>query len=220
MAHRNTGGHDPVAESASGRTAPEQAHSHRGYKPAICVFCGSSPGNDRIYAKTARELGRHIGEGGYRLIFGGGAVGLMGEVARAARSAGAPIIGILPAFLRGVEPPLKSAEELVITPDLQQRKSRMLTLADAFVILPGGLGTLDEFFEVLNLLKTKNTPQVPVILIGGEFWKSCDTWMSSEVVQHHGITKEDLNFYYITDDLENAICVISEKCNMPLHKKK
>ncbi|HWY16818.1 MAG TPA: TIGR00730 family Rossman fold protein [Rhizomicrobium sp.] len=170
MAHRNTGGHDPVAESASGRTAPEQAHSHRGYKPAICVFCGSSPGNDRVYAKTARELGRHIGEGGYRLIFGGGAVGLMGEVARAARSAGAPIIGILPAFLRGVEPPLKSAEELVITPDLQQRKSRMLTLADAFVILPGGLGTLDEFFEVVTATQLKvHSKPVIVVDVAGYF---------------------------------------------------
>ena len=170
MAHRNTGGHDPVAESAPGRTAPEQAHSHRGYKPAICVFCGSSPGNDRVYEKTARELGRHIGEGGYRLIFGGGAVGLMGEVARAARSAGAPIIGILPAFLRGVEPPLKSAEELVITPDLQQRKSRMLTLADAFVILPGGLGTLDEFFEVVTATQLKvHSKPVIVVDVAGYF---------------------------------------------------
>src|ERR1700686_3665019 len=103
MAHRNTSGHGPVAESPPGRAAPEQAHSNRGYKPAICVFCGSSSGNDIVYAKTARELGRHIGEGGYRLVFGGGAVGLMGEVGRAARSAGGPIIGILPAFLRGVE---------------------------------------------------------------------------------------------------------------------
>ncbi len=168
MAHRNTDGHGPVAESAPIQTAPEQAH--RGYKPAICVFCGSSSGNDLVYAKTAFELGRHIGESGYRLVFGGGAVGLMGEVARAARSAGAPIIGILPAFLRGVEPPLKSAEELVITPDLQQRKSRMLTLADAFVILPGGLGTLDEFFEVITTTQLKvHTKPVIVVDVAGYF---------------------------------------------------
>jgi len=94
----------------------------------------------------------------------------MGEVARAARSAGAPIIGILPAFLRGVEPPLKSAEELVITPDLQQRKSRMLTLADAFVILPGGLGTLDEFFEVITTTQLKvHTKPVIVVDVAGYF---------------------------------------------------
>ncbi len=74
----------------------------------------------------------------------------MGEVARAARDAGAPVIGVLPSFLRGLEPPLKSAEELIVTPDLQLRKSRMLALADAFVILPGGLGTLDEYFEVIT----------------------------------------------------------------------
>lgn len=170
MAHRNTGGHDSVAESAPGRTAPEQAHSYRGSKRAICVFCGSSSGNDLVYAKTARELGRLIGEDGYRLVFGGGAVGLMGEVAYAARIAGAPIIGVLPAFLRGVEPPPKSAEELVITPDLQQRKSRMLTLADAFVILPGGLGTLDEFFEVVTTTQLKvHTKPVIVVDVAGYF---------------------------------------------------
>jgi uncharacterized protein (TIGR00730 family) len=170
MAHRNTGGHDPVEESTLGRSESEHARGNRGYKPAICVFCGSSPGKEPVYAKAARELGQAIGKCGYRLVFGGGDVGLMGEVARAARSAGAPIIGILPAFLCGVEPPLKSAEELVITPDLQQRKSRMLTLGDAFVILPGGLGTLDEFFEVVTTTQLKvHSKPVVVVDVAGYF---------------------------------------------------
>jgi uncharacterized protein (TIGR00730 family) len=153
MAHRNTGG-------------PEQSLSvgPRAARPTICVFCGSSPGRDPAYAEAARTLGRLIGEEGCTLVFGGGAVGLMGEVARAARDAGAPVIGILPAFLRELEPPLKSAEELIITPDLQQRKSRMLALADAFVILPGGLGTLDEYFEVITTTQLKVHAK-PIILV-------------------------------------------------------
>ncbi len=128
--------------------------NHSRYKEkrqhAVCVFCGSSPGRDARYAESARELGTLLAAHGFSLVFGGGNIGLMGEVARAVRAGGAPVIGVLPAFLRHLEPPLKSAEELIITPDLQQRKARMLALADAFVILPGGLGTLDEYFEVLT----------------------------------------------------------------------
>ena len=111
-----------------------------------------------------------LGENSYRLVFGGGGVGLMGEVARAARDAGAPVIGVLPAFLRSLEPPLKSAEELIITPDLQQRKTRMLALADAFVILPGGLGTLDEYFEVITTTQLRvHAKPIIVINVAGYF---------------------------------------------------
>jgi uncharacterized protein (TIGR00730 family) len=141
--------------------------AHRGSHRAVCVFCGSSPGAKPVYAQAARELGQLLGENGYRLFFGGGGIGLMGEVARAARDAGAPVIGVLPAFLRSLEPPLKSAEELIITPDLQQRKARMLALADAFVILPGGLGTLDEYFEVITTTQLRVHAK-PIIVVNVE----------------------------------------------------
>ena len=139
----------------------------RGNGRSVCVFCGSSPGAKAVYAETARELGQLLGENGYRLIFGGGGVGLMGEVARAARAAGAAVIGVLPAFLRSLEPPLKSAEELIVTPDLQERKARMLALADAFVILPGGLGTLDEYFEVITTTQLRVHAK-PIIVVNTE----------------------------------------------------
>jgi uncharacterized protein (TIGR00730 family) len=128
------------------------------------VFCGSSPGTDPAYSAAARQLGKLIGEGGHRLVFGGGAVGLMGEVAREARDAGAEVIGILPAFLRHLEPPLKSAEELIITPDLQQRKARMLAMSDAFIHLPGGLGTMDEYFEVITTAQL-SVHRKPIVLV-------------------------------------------------------
>jgi uncharacterized protein (TIGR00730 family) len=117
---------------------------------AICVFCGSSYGADPAYAATAKRLGTLIGEHGYSLVFGGGNVGLMGEVARAAGNTGAPVAGIIPEFLRHLEPPLESREVVTVTADLQTRKMLMLERSDAFVILPGGLGTLDEYFEVLT----------------------------------------------------------------------
>jgi uncharacterized protein (TIGR00730 family) len=119
-------------------------------KNSVCVFCGSSPGRDPAYAKAARRLGAAIGAQGWGLVFGGGDIGLMGEVAEAAYAAGARVHGVMPEFLRHLEPPLKKGEQLEITPDLQARKGRMLAEAGAFIILPGGLGTLDEFFEVVT----------------------------------------------------------------------
>lgn len=122
----------------------------QGKKPAVCVFCGSSHGADPAYAAAAKRLGQLIAANGFGLVFGGGDVGLMGEVARAARDGGAPVKGILPDFLKHLEPPMTAKEEVVITADLQSRKALMLAEADAFVVLPGGLGTLDEYFEVLT----------------------------------------------------------------------
>ncbi len=116
----------------------------------IGIFCGSSDGADPAYAAAAMELGRRMGEAGLAMVFGGGNIGLMGRTARALREAGQPVHGVLPEFLRYLEPPMTNGETLEITPDLQERKRRMLALADGFAILPGGLGTLDEFFEVIT----------------------------------------------------------------------
>jgi uncharacterized protein (TIGR00730 family) len=133
-------------------------------KPAICVFCGSSHGKDPLYTEAARRLGNLIGTCGFSLVFGAGAVGLMGEVATAAHNAGAPITGVIPQFLRPLEPPTKFADELIVTPDLQQRKQRMLALADAFILLPGGLGTLDEFFEIVTEVQL-HVHRKPIVLV-------------------------------------------------------
>ena len=119
-------------------------------KPVICVFCGSSHGAKPQYAAAARTLGRLIAERGFAMVFGGGGLGLMGETARAARDNGANVLGIIPEFLRHIEQPPEWEKDLVVTPDLQQRKTRMLAIADAFVVLPGGPGTMDEFFEVVT----------------------------------------------------------------------
>jgi hypothetical protein len=116
----------------------------------VCVFCGSSEGSDPAYLQAARALGRQIAESHARLIYGGASIGLMGEVARSALEAGGEVVGIIPQFLRAREIELASLTELVITPNMHERKERMHGLADAFVILPGGLGTLEEVLEAMT----------------------------------------------------------------------
>jgi len=138
--------------------------------PAVCVFCGSSFGTDPAFREAARIVGAGIAGMGARFVFGGGGLGLMGETARAAREAGTPVLGILPGFLRDVEPPLTHGETTEIVSDLFVRKQKMIALSDAFVILPGGLGTFDEFFEVLTAaqLHVESKPIV-VVNVNGYF---------------------------------------------------
>jgi uncharacterized protein (TIGR00730 family) len=116
-------------------------------RPTICVFCGSSHGADSVYTEAARHFGTLMVQEGFDLVFGGGGVGLMGEVALSVSKAGGKILGVIPTFLRHIEPPLKVSSEIVITESMNERKARMFAAADGFAVLPGGLGTLDEFAE-------------------------------------------------------------------------
>jgi uncharacterized protein (TIGR00730 family) len=119
-------------------------------RPTICVFCGSSHGADPVFSEAARRFGTLMVGHGFDLVFGGGGVGLMGEVALSVSKAGGNILGIIPTFLRYVEPPLKVASKIVVTDSMNERKARMFEAADAFAVLPGGLGTLDEFAEAFT----------------------------------------------------------------------
>ena len=116
----------------------------------VCVFCGSSEGSDPAYTHAARTLGRDIALARAKLIYGGASIGLMGEVARAALAAGGEVVGVIPQFLRAREIELSTLTELVITPNMHERKERMHGLSDAFVVLPGGLGTLEEVLEAMT----------------------------------------------------------------------
>ena len=115
---------------------------------SICVFCGASPGAQPIYRHAAESLGRHLAEQGLRLIYGGGAVGLMGVVADAALAAGGEVIGIIPQSLERAEIGHQGLTRLEVVDGMHARKARMAELSDAFIALPGGLGTLEELFEV------------------------------------------------------------------------
>lgn len=115
---------------------------------SVCVFCGASPGASPIYQEAAENLGRHLAERGLRLVYGGGAVGLMGMVADAALAAGGEVVGIIPQSLQDAEIGHKGLTRLEVVDGMHARKARMAELSDAFIALPGGLGTLEELFEV------------------------------------------------------------------------
>jgi uncharacterized protein (TIGR00730 family) len=116
----------------------------------VCVFCGARSGNAPAYAEAAAALGRRIGERGLGLVYGGARVGLMGTLADAALSAGAPVLGVLPRALSSVEVAHPGLTELILVDGLHARKARMTAESDAFIALPGGFGTLDELFEALT----------------------------------------------------------------------
>jgi uncharacterized protein (TIGR00730 family) len=116
----------------------------------ICVYCGSSPGNDPAFAAAAEELGRALAEAGIGLVYGGGAIGLMGAVSRSVLNHGGEVLGIIPEFLMKREHALREAHELIITANMHERKQKMFDAADAFVALPGGIGTLEELVEQLT----------------------------------------------------------------------
>lgn len=117
---------------------------------SICVYCGSGHGGDPAFTKAAESLGAAIARAGIRLVYGGGNVGLMGTVARAALDHGGHVAGIIPEFLRQRELMIADAQELVVVPDMHTRKRLMFERADAFVALPGGVGTLEEVVEQMT----------------------------------------------------------------------
>jgi len=117
---------------------------------SLCVFCGARTGTRPALVEAARRLGRCIGEGGSTLVFGGGRVGLMGELARATLAAGGHVAGFIPEHLARIEVADESLPELHIVSDMHSRKLGMFERAQAFCVLPGGLGTLDETFEILT----------------------------------------------------------------------
>jgi len=115
---------------------------------SICVFCGASTGHDPIYRQAAEALGQTLAREGIRLVYGGGAVGLMGVVADAAMAAGGEVVGIIPQSLKDAEVGHTGLTRLEVVDGMHARKARMAELSDAFIALPGGLGTLEELFEV------------------------------------------------------------------------
>lgn len=141
---------------------------------SIAVYCGAAPGRRPAYTEAAEGLGRFLGERGIRLVFGGGRVGLMGAVADGALAAGGEVVGVIPEKLRDLEVAHGGLTRLEVVDGMHPRKLRMTELADAFVALPGGFGTLDELFEVVtwNQLEYHHKP-VGLLDVEGFFQPLC-----------------------------------------------
>lgn len=137
----------------------------------LCVFCGSFLPASQAYQDAAARLGEEIGRAGVELVYGGGRIGLMGIVADAALATGAKVIGVIPTALHGREVGHIGLTDLVLVPDMQERKRQMFALSDAVAVLPGGLGTLDEAFEAITL-RQLHFFEKPIVLVDVEgYWQ-------------------------------------------------
>lgn len=137
---------------------------------SVCVYCGSSNTVDPRYLTDANAIGRSFAEAGLKLVYGGGGVGLMGAAARGAHAAGGKVLGVIPSFLRGREQPFDDVETLVVE-TMHERKMLMFERSDAFVVLPGGIGTLEEIIELLSWRRL-DLHQKPIVFHNPDgFWE-------------------------------------------------
>ena len=137
----------------------------------VCVYCGSSIGNDERFGQAADELGRALAAEGIGLVYGGGGDGLMGRLARSTLAAGGYVTGIIPSFLIRKEHALTAAQEMIVVEDMHERKQTMFDRADAFVALPGGIGTLEELVEQMTWAQLDRHAKPVLIANIGGFWR-------------------------------------------------
>lgn len=138
---------------------------------SICVYCGSAPGSRQSYRDAATFLGRDLAARNIRLVYGGGSTGLMGETARSCLKSGGQVTGIIPDFLVAREVMLRDVDDLIVTADMHERKRLMFERADAFIALPGGIGTLEETVEMLTWLQLGQHAKPVVIANIDGFWQ-------------------------------------------------
>lgn len=138
---------------------------------SLCIYCGSSSGADPRHARAAATLGRLLGEACIELVYGGGNIGLMGIVADAALEAGGRVTGIIPTDLKRIELAHGGLDELVVVESMHDRKRRMFERADAFAVLPGGVGTLDETFEIITWRQLGLHGKPIVIIDADGYWR-------------------------------------------------
>lgn len=180
---------------------------------SVCLFCGSSDLSDPAYTAAARDFGEQTARAGWRLVYGGGGVGLMGASARAAHAAGGRVLGVMPGFLRSRERLFDEVETLIV-PSMHERKTIMYDQSDAFVVAPGGVGTLEEAIEVLSW-KRLDLHSKPVIFLNLKgFWEPLLAVMEHSIEER--MTPESFRQAWIVrDTVEGAIDAIQAARDMP-----
>jgi hypothetical protein len=173
-------------------------------KPSICVYCGSRTGDNPIFKAAIEALGRGIAERGMTVVYGGGRAGNMGFLADAAVAAGGRVIGVIPHHLDQREVGHRGIDQLFVVNTMHERKAKMAELSDAFVIMPGGLGTLDETFEILTW-KQLDLHNRPVIVadIGG-YWRELFDLMA-RIVDEGFMTPAHLKLFERLDSVEAVL---------------
>ena len=171
---------------------------------AICVFCASSNSVDQLYLDTAVDLGRKMGELGIDLVYGGATIGLMGSVARGVHASGGKVVGVLPQFMKSKDIEYAEADELIVTRDMRERKAIMDDRADAFIALPGGIGTLEELMEILSMKQLRLNPKPLVVLNTQKFYDKWVALIHDMVAQK--FTKASIeDLFFLANDPQSAL---------------
>ena len=176
----------------------------------ICVFCGSSVGANPKYLAEAKSLGRHMAGRGWGLIYGGTSIGLMGATADAALSGGAEVIGVLPKALQDREIAHRGLTKLHLVGSMHERKASMASLSDAFIALPGGYGTLDEFFEIVTWAQLKIHSK-PCVLINTDGYYDFLLRFLDHVVTQEFVRPANLRLVQVARDSEEALHWIGQQ---------
>ena len=171
---------------------------------AICVFCASSSHVAPVYMETATELGRRMGRMGVELIYGGASIGLMGCVARGVHEEGGRVTGVLPEFFKTKDIEYREADRLIVTKDMRDRKAELDARADGFIVLPGGIGTLEEAMEILSMRQLKLTDK-PLVFVNTEgFYEGLISHLK-EIVDLNFAKPNTLDLFGVAADPEQAL---------------
>jgi uncharacterized protein (TIGR00730 family) len=176
---------------------------------SLCVFCGSRVGVDPAFAEAAKQLGRALAERDVRLIYGGGSIGLMGVVMRSVLEHGGAVTGIIPEFLMRREVGNPALTELIVVDSMHERKRRMFELADAFAVLPGGLGTLDEAIEIITWQQLGLHGKPIAVLSVGDYWASFEALIEQVIAQ--GFADGTIrSLFSVSADVESLLTSLEE----------
>ncbi|WIE85063.1 TIGR00730 family Rossman fold protein [Curtobacterium sp. MCPF17_021] len=175
----------------------------------MAIFCGSSMGSSQLFRRTAEEVGQQCASRGIRIVFGGSDVGLMGALSGAAAAAGGEVIGVSPSVLIDLEPPAHGIE-IEIVSSLGERKRRFMELSDAVLVLPGGIGSLDEAFEAMTAKQLGLTSAQVIFLNVGGFWDPLKVLLDH--LRHNGFVAEDRRFEF-PEDVVSAFDIIERETN-------
>ena len=174
------------------------------YKKSLCVFCGSKNGNNLIYKKAAKELGTYLAKNKIRLIYGGGSLGLMGELASSVNRNKGDILGVIPKHLLQIEGINKNHGEIIITDDMHTRKKTMYNNSDAFLCLPGGIGTLEEVSETITWFQL-NISRKPIFFLNINGYWDKFRLLVENIVSTEFASKDLLNYFTFFESLEALV---------------
>jgi len=175
----------------------------------ICVYCGSSTGRDPNFTKAAQDLGRLMAENEIGLVYGGGRLGLMGEIAGSVVKHGGHVTGIIPDFLRDREQTFEGVQEIVVVPDMHTRKRMMFEKADAFVAMPGGIGTLEELVEQMTWAQLgRHTKPILMLSING-FWRPLLSLCA--YMREQGFIRPNLELNYMVAEQSEDVIPMLQK---------